>query len=206
MMLVTRLSILILFLLIPEQLLAHKINVFAWVSGDTVTVESSFAANRPLIQGTVTVSDAKSKTLLLEGKGDKKGIFTFTIPPVAKQQAMDLLIVVAGSEGHQNQWLIPATEYLSETPSPASSPQPAPSLQSAPISTAMPADITDATLKQMLQEAIREELAPIRRNLAMAQERKPGFLDIMGGMGYLIGLAGLVAWIRNRPRPDNSKQ
>ena len=177
---------------LPQQLMAHKIHVFAWVSGNTVTVESNFSADRPLRNGAVTVKDQKSDRVLLQGKGNEKGIFTFTIPDSARKEAMDLLIVVAGSEGHQNQWLIPAGEYLPDHLPSAAPPQPTTQHKSAP------AAIDREELQQMLQDLLEQELAPIRRSLARAEERKPGFQDIMGGIGYLLGLAGLVAWLRNR--------
>jgi len=48
---ILRLSLLLATLFfLPQQAMAHKIHVFAWVSGDTVTVESSFSENRPLIR------------------------------------------------------------------------------------------------------------------------------------------------------------
>lgn len=196
-----RSCILLIILLLPGQAQAHKINVFAWVSGDTVTVESNFSAARPLINGTVTVSDKASNTLLLKGTGDRKGVFTFTIPAIAKQKAMDLLIVVAGSEGHQNQWVVPAAEYLPEHESTTPT---APQISAA--SAPSPTNIDNAQLKQIVQEAIRQELAPIRRSLAKADEKKPTFQDIMGGIGYLLGLAGLVSWMKNRRQPDATQQ
>ena len=56
-------------------------------------------------------------------------------------------------------------------------------------------------LKRMVQELLAEELAPIRRSLAKAEDRTPDIHDIMGGIGYLLGLAGLIAWLKNRPQP-----
>jgi nickel transport protein len=185
-------------LLLPQQALAHKIHVFAWVSGNTVTVESNFSETRPLIHGSVTVKDDKSKTILLEGTGDEKGIFTFLIPDKARKEKMDLLIVVAGSEGHQNQWLISAGEYLPDY-SPATSPA-----QSVTAPKTGSATMNHDELKQMLKELLKQELAPIRRSLARAEERKPAFQDIMGGIGYLLGLAGLIAWLRNRRHQNTS--
>ena len=169
---------------LPQQAMAHKIHVFAWVSGDTVTVESSFSGNRPLIRGNVTVKDNTSGEVLLQGVGDEKGIFTFLLPAKVKEKATDLLIVVAGSEGHRSEWLVPATEYLAEsdTPTPEA-----------------PKGMDNAELKKMLEVLIRQELAPIKRSLAESRLNKPGFRDIMGGIGYLLGLAGLAAWFKNRP-------
>ena len=170
---------------LPLQAQAHKIYVFAWVSGDTVTVESYFSGNQPLINGNVTVKDNKSDTILLQGIGDEKGIFTFAVPARAREEKTDLLIVVSGSEGHQSQWLIPATDYLSEKN----------------ISTPKNSEgLSNTELRQMLQEILDQELAPIKRSLAENKQNKPGFRDIMGGIGYLLGLAGLVAWLKNRPQ------
>ncbi len=175
---------------LPFQAQAHKIHVFAWVSGDTITVESNFSKDRPLIKGKVTVQDNVSHAVLLQGTGDAKGIFTFVVPAQAKAQARDLLIVVSGSEGHQSEWLIPATEYLSDSKE-----------STVEIST----DLNSTELQKMLQELLEQELAPIRRSLAENRQDKPGFRDIMGGIGYLLGLAGLVAWMRNRsPRASKT--
>lgn len=183
----------LLLLLLPCMVQAHKIHVFAWVSGDTVTVESGFSGNRPLINGSVTIQDNKSKNILLEGTGDKKGVFTFSIPAIARKEKMDLLVIVTGSEGHQSQWLIPADEYLS--------PQ-------IPVNTPAqsPGTLDNNELKQMIQELLSQELAPIKRSLAEARDKKPGFRDIMGGIGYLLGLAGLVAWLKNRRPADLSEK
>lgn len=168
---------------LPFQAQAHKIHVFAWVSGETITVESNFSKDRPLVKGKVTVRDGNSHAVLLEGTGDEKGIFTFSIPAEAKTNGSDLLIVVSGSEGHQSEWLVPAAEYLSDSNS--SKPE-------------IPAELNSAELKKMLQELLEQELAPIRRSLAENRQDKPGLRDIMGGIGYLLGLAGLVAWLKNR--------
>lgn len=180
---------------LPFRAEAHKIHVFAWISGDTVTVESNFSKNRPLIRGKVTVQDSKTHEVLLQGTGDEKGIFTFTVPAVAKAQESDLLIVVSGSEGHQSEWLLPATEYLSDSSPPSNTPP-------HPENTTQ---LNSAELQSMLQELLEQELAPIKRSLAENRQGKPGFRDIIGGIGYLLGLAGLVAWMKNRtPRNDKS--
>ncbi len=189
-------------LLHPQQALAHKIHVFAWVSGNTITVEASFSAKRPLMHGTVTVKDKKSGTVLLTGQGDEKGIFSFPIPAKARQEAMDLLIIVTGSEGHQNQWLVPAAEYLPEhLPDVTVSEETVPDTSGTARTVSSLPD--NQELKQMLEELFKQELAPIKRSLALAEERKPGFLDIMGGIGYLLGLAGLAAWLRYRRSPNS---
>ncbi len=176
-------------LLLPMQAEAHRIHVFAWSSGDTVTVESSLPGNKPLLHGKIVVKDNSSGAILLRGNGDNKGIFSFTIPPEAKEQKTDLLIVVSGSEGHQSEWLVPATEYLLDNTVPE----------------AVQLKNPDSTeLRQMMKEILEQELAPIKRSLAESKQQKPGFRDIMGGIGYLLGLAGLVSWLRNRKPKEHT--
>lgn len=187
----TRLSLLLFFLLLPLQAHGHKIHIFAWVSGDTVTVESTFFGNHPLVKSSITVTNKQTGEQILQGTGDKKGVFSFTIPPTIKQNAADMLITVSGGEGHLAEWLIPASEYLSDTIVPA-----APHKQT----------IGNAELRKILQEVLEQELAPIKRSIAKASEQKPGFRDIMGGIGYLLGLAGLVAWLKNRKPSTRPKE
>jgi len=177
----------LILLLLPVQAQAHKIHVFAWVSGNTVTVESGFSGNHPLVNGTVTVKNAETAEILLEGTGDNKGIFTFEIPALVKEKVTDMLITVSGGEGHQSEWLIPATEYLAETISNTVTQQ---------------QTLSNEELEEIFRKILAEELAPIKRTLAKSREQKPGFRDIMGGIGYLLGLAGLVAWLRNRKTND----
>jgi len=183
-------SLLLILLLLPLQADAHKIHVFAWVSGNTVTVESGLSGNHPLVNGVVTVKNAKTADLIIQGTGDEKGIFTFEIPETVKRNANDMLITVSGGEGHQSDWLIPATEYLAET-----------------MTNKLPAQQTlgNEELEDLLRKILAEELAPLKRTLAKSQDQKPGFRDIMGGIGYLLGLAGLVAWLKNK-KTNNTRQ
>ncbi len=185
-------------LLLPHQAQGHKIHVFAWVSGNTITVESNFSGNRPLVKGIITVQDNKTKDLLLEGVGDTKGIFTFPIPARAREKALDMLIIVSGGEGHQSQWLIPASEYL-----PDQTPVPAIDLLPDTLSSDT-ATISHEKIEAIIAELLKKELAPIKRSLAAAENKKPDFRDIMGGIGYLLGLAGLISWLKNRKPEDSS--
>jgi nickel transport protein len=190
-------------LLFPSEGLAHKIRVFAWVSGNTVTVESGFANNRPLLNGEITIKDNKEGTVLLQGIGDENGIFTFPVPDQARAEASDLLIIVSGGEGHQNQWLLSAAEYLPQGEEPTPERKPSLPPTASPSSST---EVNNTELKQLITEVLEEQLAPIRRSLAKAENKKPTINDILGGIGYLIGLAGLAAWLKNRSPQKTTRQ
>ena len=177
------LSVCLFFL--PLQAEAHKIHVFAWVSGEIVTVESGFSGNKPLLHAKITVKDTTSGDVIVTGNGDAKGMFTFTVPSEARTRKSDLLIIVKGGEGHQSEWLLPADEYLS-------------ALISDKDTDHQTDTVNTVELQRMIRKIVTQELAPIKRSLAESRQDKPDFRDVTAGIGFLLGLAGLISWTRNR--------
>jgi len=91
------LSILVIVvLLLSDNALAHKVNLFAYVEAGKVYTESYFPDGRPVEGGKVLVYDSQNN-LLLEGVTDKKGLFSFAIPKVD-----NLTIVIEATMGHKN--------------------------------------------------------------------------------------------------------
>lgn len=95
---------LLLILLFVAPALAHKVNLFAYVERGVVYTESYFPDGSPVAGGKVLVYDS-GKTLLLEGKTDGKGLFSFALPKVD-----DLEIVVEASMGHRNSYRLKRSE------------------------------------------------------------------------------------------------
>ncbi len=84
--------------------LAHKVNLFAYVEGGKVYTESYFPDSRPVEGGKVLVYDGRD-SLLLEGKTDTKGLFSFPVPKVD-----DLKIVIEAGMGHKNSFNLKKAE------------------------------------------------------------------------------------------------
>jgi len=55
----------------------------------------------------------------------------------------------------------------------------------------------------MLEKAIAKQLKPLRREIQELKE-KSGLRDILGGIGYIFGLLGLVAFLRERKQKVKS--
>lgn len=83
---------------------AHRVNLFAWIEGDTVYVESKFSSGRRVNAGKITVYDSGGNELL-SGMTNENGEFSFKVP-----KKSDLKIVLNAGEGHRAEWSIPASE------------------------------------------------------------------------------------------------
>jgi len=179
----------------PGVSYAHKIRVFAWIAGDTVTVESGFSGGRPLVAGLVEVEDATTGNNLLKGKTNDSGVFTFSLAETVRQKGTALRIIVSGGEGHRNEWLLETKDHqggagvdttVAATPTPS-------------LATPVPADQANIEhLTRIFDQLLEEKLAPIRRSLAQAEDQKPKLTDILGGIGYIVGIAGIISWMKSR--------
>ena len=78
--------------------------------------------------------------------------------------------------------------------------QSAPSFSSA-VQTAPAVD--SGMLRQIVSEEVNKAVNPIRRTLAEASEHEPSLQDILGGIGWIIGMAGLAAWMQSRRKQQS---
>jgi nickel transport protein len=186
---------------LPGDAGAHRVNIFAWVEGDTVLVECKYPDGREVYEGVVRVLDSAGKELL-NGKTNTKGEFSFKVP-----RQDDLTIVLEAGMGHRADWplskqdLAPAGE--APKPEPAAASQPAPKTEAPPAaakeSTTGAASPPPAGIDQAIEKALDKKLAPVLRMLAEMHEQKVRLTDVLGGIGYIIGLVGVAAYFKRKP-------
>jgi nickel transport protein len=172
---------------LPAQ--AHGMRLVAWVEGDRVCSESSFGKTTKVRDGMAVARDTAG-ALLAEGKTDEAGVWCFPSPV-----PQDVVIAVNAGQGHRAEFLLSAKAFAEASPPdrPADLPQ--------NLDDQADLDNPDE-LHDLVREAVREELqaqlAPIRRALAERDAAGPTWRDILGGLGWIIGLAGLAAWGASR--------
>ena len=83
---------------------AHKVNLFAYVEGETVYTESYFPDGKKVSGGTIEVLDANG-TKILEGKTDAQGTFNFSLP-----KKEDLTIRLDATMCHKNSFILKKSE------------------------------------------------------------------------------------------------
>jgi nickel transport protein len=193
----------LMFLASPA--LAHRVLVFAFADRDTIQTESKFVGSGPVQKGDVKVQDQKTGKVLLTGATDEKGKFSFKIPPEAVSERLDLLIIVGASLGHRGEWLLKADSYLPKTGTVATV---APDANIPVVSSASGAGtpgtkvtVDQQALEEALNKVLERQLAPIREMLMDLSVRRRTFPEIIGGLGYIIGIFGVVAYFMSRRQP-----
>lgn len=189
----------------PVSVSAHKVTIFAWVDGDTVYTQSKFSGGKRVKNAPVLVYDPKD-VLLLEGKTDKNGMFSFKIP-----QKTSLKIVLKASMAHMAVWQIPVEALGGTEPENAAKPDGLrnslrPSSGSMDVQTqeqvsgSSTVALGKREIEEIIDASLDKKLAPITEILADSIHRGPGFTEIMGGIGYIFGLVGIALYFANRKR------
>lgn len=202
-------ALLLAALALPADVLAHRVNIFAWVEGENIVVECGFNRAAPVRGGLVTVYDAGDGKELLQGRTDDRGAFVFAVPE-AVRVGHGLRIEINAGEGHINDWTMTAHEineardlghgFLQAAPATAAK-APASATTSivpSPEAPAAPAPLTAAEVRAIVGESLNAGLAPIRRELAALSSPGPSVRDIVGGLGWIMGLIGIACWFMAR--------
>jgi len=200
----TIITVLIVLLSLAGPAAAHKVMIFAWVNGNTVHTESKFSGGRKVKSGKIEVFDPQGK-LLLSGKTNEQGEFSFPVP-----QSTALKIVLNAAMGHRGEWTISKDEIANATSPGETAPsltqnvtaeKLVPAVKTKSTATQTPAATTSLSageIQQLVEKALDRKLEPVYRMLAESQEHKPTITDIIGGIGYILGLVGLAAYLQAR--------
>jgi hypothetical protein len=100
-----------------------------------------------------------------------------------------------------SQWAWPTAGRAADEP-----PVTMPPRQTALSDAATDARCLDALAQQDTQlKAMQQDLHRLHREIALLtrDQGKPGLAEILGGIGYIIGLFGLATWFHSRNRNDS---
>ncbi len=172
-----------------SQVWAHKVNVFAWVEGDTVFVEGYFPGGKKSQNSLVEVFNPAGAKLL-EGRTNVKGEFSFKIP-----ERTDLTIVLTASMGHKNDFTLFASALGGSGSLPSSVPA---KKHDHRVGESVPVSNDIHQLETIIDEALDRKLAPVIEHIRDTRKEGPTISQIVGGIGYIFGLFGLVMYFKSR--------
>lgn len=186
-----RLSLLVMILLCcaAQPVTAHKLLVMAWVQGDQLMGEAAFGDGSFAANAKVTVLDGESMEELLEFNADAQGIFQSALPSEILARGNPLLVRASDGAGHLAEYVVDAQEFAFAAQADSVVAQAEAHGEGTGVS------IDQELIARMVQEAVRQEVAPLRRDIIALTQSKPGITEILGGIGYIIGLASLGFWL-----------
>jgi nickel transport protein len=157
---------------------AHRLKLFATVEGVAILGQAYFAGGGPAaaIPGRLLGPDGATVS---EFRTDGEGRFTVTA--AARQ---DYTLAVDAGDGHAATFRVGADELPHQLPAGAASPAPPPITQ---------------PLGQMVEDAVARQVRPLREQLD-AYEAKVRLHDILGGIGTILGVFGIGAYLASRRR------
>ena len=175
----------------PAPAFAHHLYVFAYVSGGDIVVKASFGHNRPDVGGEVSVKSGAGK-LLFQGKTDDQGMLRFPRPQLPPNETVK--ITVSGGPGHQGVWTMTPADLGNDS---ATTEVPAESKSAIqPAHHSSPPALSEEEQKylaRLVSDAVAREIEPLKAMMARQMDSGPSLRNIIGGIGWLVGIGGLAA-------------
>ncbi|RKT45699.1 hypothetical protein [Thiocapsa rosea] len=198
------LATLLLLSSLSSPALAHKLQVFAFTEGARISGSAYFAGGGAASGARIEVRDREGKVLAeLAPDGEGKFVYTAALP-------VDHLILAITDDGHQAEWRVPAAELaagFAPDESPARDAERSEGGEVSVIVETVPSAVSanamaalDPALESAIERAVARQIRPLREQLVAAEDRIR-LQDILGGIGYIMGLTGLALWWKSR-RPS----
>ena len=177
--------------------LAHKMKVFAAADGAVVSGYVYFSPGGRAQDAAVMAANPAG-TVIFQGRTDPEGGFRFE----AGQRA-DLRIAADGGDGHEASFIVKTAELpetLPAVPPPGATatvavrPIIGQPIIGQPVTAQPPAE-----LAALVEQSVARQVRPLREQLDAFQDAVR-WHDVLGGIGYIIGLGGLAYGLAMRPR------
>jgi nickel transport protein len=176
---------------LANSALAHKVNVFAYAEGGQIKGEGYFPGGDKAQDSLVELWDAQGK-VVASTRTDRRGEFTLSPLPGASPP---LKVVVKASMGHQGDYTLGAR--VSQAPEPATAARTPRQTMGGTVTA--PPDPGEGDLETRLARLLDNRLEPLTTQIAkMNAERGVSVHDVVAGLGYILGLLGLAAYLKNR--------
>ncbi|MEE4379798.1 MAG: carboxypeptidase-like regulatory domain-containing protein [Candidatus Competibacteraceae bacterium] len=174
---------------------AHQLRLFATTEGTIIRGTVYFAGGKKVANVPVTAFNAEGLPLG-ETITDQQGEFTFTA-----QQRVNHHFIADTSDGHQAGFIVSAQVLPASLGALDST-----TARSDPETTIITTDRIQhdpAELQAVVEKAIARQIGPLRQQLE-AYEAKTRWHDVLGGIGYILGLTGIACYLlaRRQSPPD----
>lgn len=198
----TRVHVLALAFLIAAGLLpaahAHALDLFVSTDGSLIEGMAYFSdGGRPRGALAELVVDGE---IVATTQTDTDGRFTFDLP----SGSADVRVSVDVGDGHRASWQLrsdqlprgPQPEPIGAADTTDAAAAPQPGADTYPERPASDAELATA-IAEAVDERITQQLAGLREEFALDSRRRR-VSDVLGGLGYILGLMGLATYLLRR--------
>jgi nickel transport protein len=187
------LLLLFLSLLLPGPLAAHGVKLLAVAEGEQIIGQGYFIGGGPAVNSPLSLRDQQDREVA-GGQTDAQGKFKLPLPP--DLQGEYRLLLLAG-QGHQAERVIRLAGAEVSPPAP---------LLPGEAPARAPAQQADDALGQITRQLAELQEQIINLQLTLEQGQAVTWEKIMAGLGYILGLLGLAAYCRYRPKSSASEK
>ncbi len=180
---------------------AHKVVLSVYVTGALIEGEVGFS-NGDMAPGAVIEVFGPDGALRKRVTTDEDGFFAFQA-----DDRVDYQLKADLGAGHVAEARVSADELPvalaaaggAAAAMPGGDPGAVPPGREGPVASGPSSGPAPADLDAIVQEAVAHQIRPLRRQLT-AYENRVRWTDVLGGLGYIIGLTGLAAYWQARRR------
>lgn len=172
---------------------AHGVNIFAQTIHDSVVCECYYNDGKPVRDQDIQVKTLDG-TVITEGTTDTDGMFSFA-PDIHE----DLKIVLNAGMGHLAETTVKKEDLpeIKEKRIVHAAQQPAPAVKHSKDPEQDRYD--EERLRGIVEQVVDEKLRPVTE-LIHRQQRSYSLTTIIGGIGYIVGIFGLLMFWKSRKK------
>lgn len=198
--------ILALFVIVyPANIaMAHKLNVFAYSEDSSILGEAYFNDGAPARNCEVLVKAEGDGSVVGRGRTDEDGKFSVNIDPSNRKI---VTVVVDGGMGHLGRVNINLSSFYNRTD--MSDPN---SIDKVPMEEEqienLIVTLDEKEIASIVKSVLRSEIEPLHAEIIQLRKElsKPGFNQIIGGVGYIFGLVGIALWFKKGSGDGHDKR
>ncbi len=182
------------FILLVSIASAHKVNIFAYIEDHLIKGEVYFSDGSPAKGATVTLLPTNGSHILAKTKTDKEGNFNLPIPKGLKDQ--EVRVVALAEMGHRAEMKLNLKGHTNE----ALGSQEKTSSSQTETRSLTTASLSKKEIISLIDQELQKQLSPIKSILEeiLKELQKPSLSEIFGGIGYIFGIFGIIAWAYSR--------
>ena len=184
--------------------MAHKLNVFAYSEDSSILGEAYFNDGAPARNCEVLVKAEGDGSVVGRGWTDEDGKFSVNIDPSNRKI---VTIVVDGGMGHLGRVNINLSSFDNSTNMSDSNfidklPTEEEQIENLVVT------LDEKEIASIVKSVLRSEIEPLHAEIIQLRKElsKPGFNQIMGGVGYIFGLIGIALWFKKGSDDGHDKR